>query len=86
MEVSGWLVFLVFLGIFYAIISLCLAFVRIINGVGFELTTRDVPRGDLEYFGEAPPMIDGLTLIFFPSVVLILLWLLIVTIVNAIIN
>lgn len=69
----------------YLALSLMLAIFRILRYAEFERGTGDVPQGDLCFY-QAPVLFDWLTTLFFPAVLFIHAWCMIVRLVNEAIN
>lgn len=65
----------------YLAISLLITYIRLERGIRFEKDMSTVPVGDLEYF-EKPILIDWLSIVFLPSLLITLAWLGIVKTIN----
>ncbi len=70
----------------YLIISVLVAIFELCGAATYESYLSDVPEGDLEYYSCESSLINPCTIIFFPSLIVIGIWIGIVSIINAILD
>ena len=71
----------------YLIISIVVGIFSLLDEASAEEYLSDVPEGDLEYYGCAESsLVNPCTVIFFPSLIVIGIWIGIASIINAILD